>query len=951
MATCSNRGLNEATFINGYSRAPYESPLSSTMGSVSSLLNDSGYRGGVGGHHYHNDTINRSEKDGHVYEDLEVGPPPITPVSGKLERHKEKRLIKPIAVRPITPTGVSTKRGPATPDNIAGLPRVPDVVSGAQYPRDHFHPGGTHYAPARSHPIKAQSLQDIKFVNSGKRSSISSINQLTDLKPSLKRAPISQSLNQLNFNYNHLNSNLNVSRVLDYRRVSRSSQSSYNSDCRQPPVLSMQDSRRHSNVSVTSSQAAEYRTLNQYEDNSSHVSSHLSSGVVMEEDEMENIYELKQKIQEQESQITLLRQTMEQNEQIIFKVYEEKQQVWEEEMEDVREDLKEAEDKMYKMEQSLRRQIYQLETKKKELLLELDKVKQEKDQLDRKVGTLNDERSSYENQVEDANWQICQKSGEISLLKSQLKETKEELSHKTNELVGLKSHVKDIQLVVEDRENQVKVMKVRLSDKDSELSEKGAEMNTIEKRILQESRREMSTISSEIEHLKLKLCQKENELSAEKFEVLQLQEMKEELERKLGKMEKDLIALREAATLKDNELAQEKCEVLYLREVHEKLSQQIADKNDDIVNLQSRLKQVGENHLEVTAIKEKLIQRERDVAACEEKLGQIESEKDGEISTLHRRLSQKECEISAIQAKLNQVERERAVLQAKVARLKDNNNVGHQKHSEQKQLEQDFTRLQVEVTKQERLLLEQNSEITLVKQQHEIDIKRLKSQFSKQEKDSMMWKEKAMQREGEIRNVREKLNSRENDAAIMRGKLAQHEGHEICVQSQNIALKKEIADLKEKMQTLKSENISLEVKVGKGRSENHILQGKFDKVTNEVRGLKNQLDTTLRNELISQSDDAKEQKSSAVIDSCQAEILRLKTELKEAKDKIDEQQTTFEREQAVWQEEKQKVIRYQKQLQLNYIHMFRKNKNLEKDIQNLTVEQQRRSMNGVVDHV
>lgn len=67
-------------------------------------------------------------------------------------------------------------------------------------------------------------------------------------------------------------------------------------------------------------------------------------------------------------------------------------------------------------------------------------------------------------------------------------------------------------------------------------------------------------------------------------------------------------------------------------------------------------------------------------------------------------------------------------------------------------------------------------------------------------------------------------------------------------------------------------------------------------------------------------------------DSCHSAIIdRLKTEMlnKEAQ---------FNNERRKWSEEKDKVLRYQKQLQLNYVQMFKKSRNLEAEIDGLRLE-------------
>merc|ERR1739848_471087 len=53
------------------------------------------------------------------------------------------------------------------------------------------------------------------------------------------------------------------------------------------------------------------------------------------------------------------------------------------------------------------------------------------------------------------------------------------------------------------------------------------------------------------------------------------------------------------------------------------------------------------------------------------------------------------------------------------------------------------------------------------------------------------------------------------------------------------------------------------------------------------------------------------------------------------KDEVDKYKENFEVEKANWLDEKDKVIRYQKQLQLNYVQMYKRNKTLEAEIEAL----------------
>ena len=53
------------------------------------------------------------------------------------------------------------------------------------------------------------------------------------------------------------------------------------------------------------------------------------------------------------------------------------------------------------------------------------------------------------------------------------------------------------------------------------------------------------------------------------------------------------------------------------------------------------------------------------------------------------------------------------------------------------------------------------------------------------------------------------------------------------------------------------------------------------------------------------------------------------------KEEVDRYKESFEVEKANWLDEKEKVIRYQKQLQLNYVQMYKRNKTLESEVDQL----------------
>lgn len=77
-------------------------------------------------------------------------------------------------------------------------------------------------------------------------------------------------------------------------------------------------------------------------------------------------------------------------------------------------------------------------------------------------------------------------------------------------------------------------------------------------------------------------------------------------------------------------------------------------------------------------------------------------------------------------------------------------------------------------------------------------------------------------------------------------------------------------------------------------------------------------------------------------ESSRQQVERLKGELARQKQLVADQGAAFENERHCWEEEKDKVIRYQKQLQQNYVQMYRRNRELEAALRELSLELEKR---------
>ncbi|KAG5875184.1 hypothetical protein JTB14_033043 [Gonioctena quinquepunctata] len=178
------------------------------------------------------------------------------------------------------------------------------------------------------------------------------------------------------------------------------------------------------------------------------------------------ISELEAALRDRDSELAYLRQTMEHNEQVIFKVYQEKEKVWERELKRLKtvqeSRLRASAQKVHKLEQMLMMQTYQLQQDKKRLGSDVQRSNMQCDRLRQEVGILR-------NRLEETEWGLCQKTGEISLLKTQLKESQTDQTNKSQELVQLRNDFRDLKDQVEEKHKEIQGLESSISRKDEEI--------------------------------------------------------------------------------------------------------------------------------------------------------------------------------------------------------------------------------------------------------------------------------------------------------------------------------------------------------------------------------------------------------------------------------------------------------------------------------------------------
>lgn len=188
------------------------------------------------------------------------------------------------------------------------------------------------------------------------------------------------------------------------------------------------------------------------------------------------VSELEAALRDRDSELAYLRQTMEHNEQVIFRVYQEKEKVWEREIHRLKtlhdNRLRASAQKAMKLEQMLMMQSYQLNQDKKRLTGELQRTNFQNEKLKQEVSALR-------SRLEDTEWGLCQRTGEMSLLKTQLKEYQTEQTTKCQELLQLRTDYRELQQQFEDMEDELGKQRADTVEKSNEIADMKIEIESL----------------------------------------------------------------------------------------------------------------------------------------------------------------------------------------------------------------------------------------------------------------------------------------------------------------------------------------------------------------------------------------------------------------------------------------------------------------------------------------
>ncbi|XP_056319240.1 leucine zipper putative tumor suppressor 2 homolog [Danio aesculapii] len=237
------------------------------------------------------------------------------------------------------------------------------------------------------------------------------------------------------------------------------------------------------------------------------------------------IQQLEQKLLERESELAELQTSLEEKETDTCQLFEEKQRYCAEEMEGLKQrcstKLRQVSQRAVKAQQLLQLQVIQLQQDK-------DRLQEEVDQLNRDRDTAESRIRIYESQknlvptLEETQWEVCQKSGEISLLKQQLRDSQTDAGNKLSEIVTLKATLKESRCKMEELEQKIKECEETLHERSAEVE--------VSKNEFQRKKNEADLLREKVNKLETDIKGMKQDLAMAKEEQQQLMAMRAKVE-------------------------------------------------------------------------------------------------------------------------------------------------------------------------------------------------------------------------------------------------------------------------------------------------------------------------------------------------------------------------------------------------------------------------------------
>uniref|UniRef100_A0A673GCI7 Leucine zipper putative tumor suppressor 1-like n=1 Tax=Sinocyclocheilus rhinocerous TaxID=307959 RepID=A0A673GCI7_9TELE len=184
------------------------------------------------------------------------------------------------------------------------------------------------------------------------------------------------------------------------------------------------------------------------------------------------IQQLEQKLLERETELAELQTSLEEKETDTCHLFEEKQRYCAEEMEGLKQHcstkLRQVSQRALRAQQLLQLQVIQLQQDKERLQEEVDQLNHDRDTAESRL-RIYESQKNLAPTLEETQWEVCQKSGEISLLKQQFRDSQADVGNKLSEIVSLKASLKESRCKMEELEKKIKEYEEALHQRSAEV--------------------------------------------------------------------------------------------------------------------------------------------------------------------------------------------------------------------------------------------------------------------------------------------------------------------------------------------------------------------------------------------------------------------------------------------------------------------------------------------------
>ncbi|XP_042618494.1 leucine zipper putative tumor suppressor 2 homolog [Cyprinus carpio] len=237
------------------------------------------------------------------------------------------------------------------------------------------------------------------------------------------------------------------------------------------------------------------------------------------------IQQLEQKLLERETELAELQTSLEEKETDTCHLFEEKQRYCAEEMEGLKQrcstKLRQVSQRALRAQQLLQLQVIQLQQDKERLQEEVDQLNHDRETAESRLRVYESQKNLVPT-LEETQWEVCQKSGEISLLKQQLRDSHADVGNKLSEIVSLKASLKESRFKMEELEKKIKEYEEALHQRSAEVE--------VSKNEFQRKKNEADLLREKVNMLEMDIKGMKQDLAMAKEEQQQLMTMRAKVE-------------------------------------------------------------------------------------------------------------------------------------------------------------------------------------------------------------------------------------------------------------------------------------------------------------------------------------------------------------------------------------------------------------------------------------